>query len=425
MILIGILLFIALNIYIIIRYYHNVIEIFSPCVLVAVMSLTQLLPQLTTIYFHPHYNNNILYNLLIVMISCNIALVAGYEFGKKRGIPTKSFWDLKIEKMDIPIFILSLLGTLATFMFMGTVRNADWVVASQFQALGIIGLSLGLVKAYKGYTTKLLWVSLMLASIPIIIFAFIIKGSRNNTFILLVMWLLFATLKLKRQRKLVANLFLGIFLFGGIASLSIVDIRNQIVHGNNGFSLKNISEINYIENFKNAFTNSYTPVGMDLGNAAEGIDYCFQNAKYNFGLFLWNGFVFNYVPQRIVGENVKNSLMSDLEDLELKDELCKGVTCMTGYYDAFSAFSYFGFLIYFILGFFYGRCFYLAQFSSFYLFLYLFLLNSSAIIMTHGIQLMVARLEFLFILVIPLLLICQYINKIQFKYEICNKNIRK
>lgn len=109
--------------------------------------------------------------------------------------------------MDIPIFILSLLGTLATFMFMGTVRNADWVVASQFQALGIIGLSLGLVKAYKGYTTKLLWVSLMLASIPIIIFAFIIKGSRNNTFILLVMWLLFATLKLKRQRKLVANLF--------------------------------------------------------------------------------------------------------------------------------------------------------------------------------------------------------------------------
>lgn len=117
--------------------------------------------------------------------------------------------------------------------------------------------------------------------------------------------------------------------------------------------------------------------------------------------------------------------MSDLEDLELKDELCKGVTCMTGYYDAFSAFSYFGFLIYFILGFFYGRCFYLAQFSSFYLFLYLFLLNSSAIIMTHGIQLMVARLEFLFILVIPLLLICQYINKIQFKYEICNKNIRK
>ena len=237
------------------------------------------------------------------------------------------------------------------------------------------------------------------------------------------MWLLYWALKKKESRKMIAQLFMGAFLLGGIASLSIIDIRHQVVHGNDSF--KSIAEIDYLSNFKNAFTNSYTPVGMDLGNAAEGIDYCFKNDQYNFGLFLWNGFVFNYVPRRIVGEETKNELMSDLENIELKNKLCKGVTCMTGYYDAFSAFSYFGFILYFIIGFFYGRSFYLAQFSSFYLFLYLFLLNSSAIIMTHGIQLMVARVEFLFILVIPLLLLCKYIKKIYLRHEILNKNFRK
>lgn len=423
MILVGILLFIALNIYIIIRYYRRGIEIFSPCMLVAVMSLTQLLPQLTTIYFHPHYNKNILYNLLIVMISCNIALMVGYEYGRNKGMPAKPLWNLYIKKMDIPIFILSLAGTLATFMYMGVVQNADWVIASQFESLGIIGLSLGLVKAYKGYPSKLLYISLITASVPIAIFAFVIKGSRNNAFVLLVMWLLYWALVSKKNRKMIANLFLGIFLLGGIASLSIIDIRNQVVHSNN--SLKNITEINYLSNFKSAFTNSYTPVGMDLGNAAEGIDYCYKNNKYNFGLFLWNGFVFNYVPRRIVGEEIKNGLMSEPEDLELKNKLCKGVTCMTGYYDAFSAFSYFGFILYFIIGFFYGRSFYLAQFSNFYLFLYLFLLNSSAIIMTHGIQLMAARIEFLFVLIIPLLLCCKYKNKIQLKNETFITNIRE
>lgn len=423
MIIIGILLFVILNIYIIIRYYRKGIEIFSPCMFVAVMSLTQLLPQLTTIYFHPHYDKNILYNLLFVMCSCNIALMLGYEYGKNKRIPSKPIWDLKIEKMDIPIFILSLFGFFATFMYMGKINNADWVVATQFEALGIIGLSLGLVKAYKGHTSKLLYVSLVVASIPIAIFAFVIKGSRNNTFLLLVMWLLYWALKKKESRKMIAQLFMGAFLLGGIASLSIIDIRHQVVHGNDSF--KSIAEIDYLSNFKNAFTNSYTPVGMDLGNAAEGIDYCFKNDQYNFGLFLWNGFVFNYVPRRIVGEETKNELMSDLENIELKNKLCKGVTCMTGYYDAFSAFSYFGFILYFIIGFFYGRSFYLAQFSSFYLFLYLFLLNSSAIIMTHGIQLMVARVEFLFILVIPLLLLCKYIKKIYLRHEILNKNFRK
>lgn len=238
----------------------------------------------------------------------------------------------------------------ATFMYMGKINNADWVVATQFEALGIIGLSLGLVKAYKGHTSKLLYVSLVVASIPIAIFAFVIKGSRNNTFLLLVMWLLYWALKKKESRKMIAQLFMGAFLLGGIASLSIIDIRHQVVHGNDSF--KSIAEIDYFSNFKNAFTNSYTPVGMDLGNAAEGIDYCFKNDQYNFGLFLWNGFVFNYVPRRIVGEETKNELMSDLENIELKNKLCKGVTCMTGYYDAFSAFSYFGFILYFIIGFF-------------------------------------------------------------------------
>lgn len=411
MIISGITAFIVLNIWIIFRYYKRNIEIFSPCMIIGIMSLTQLLPQLTTIYFHPHYDNAILYNLLFVMLSCNIALVVGYEKGIRSVIPTKTIWDFNIAKMDMPIFVLSLLGTIASFIFAGKISNMDWVIASQFQSLGIIGLSLALVKAYKGYRSKSLYLSLIMATIPLAYFAFFIKGSRNNAFLLLVMWLLFWSLKDQKNRRVIAKCFLGMFLIGGIASLSIVEIRNDVVHGDSG--IEAIGKIDFIDNFRNAFTNSYTEVGMDLGNAAEGIEHCYEKSEYNYGLFLWNGFVYNYVPRRIVGEDLKNALMSDLQDLTVVERLSNGVTCMTGYYDAFSAFSYLGFIFYLIIGYFYGRCFKLAQYSSFYLFLYIFLLNSSAIIMTHGIQLLVARIEFLFVLVLPFLF--RYIRHISIK----------
>lgn len=78
-------------------------------------------------------------------------------------------------------------------------------------------------------------------------------------------------------------------MVGGIASLSIVEIRNEVVHGSDG--LKSVNEINFIDNFKKAFTDSYTEVGMDLGNAAEGIDHCYKKmniiSAYFYGMDLY------------------------------------------------------------------------------------------------------------------------------------------
>ena len=77
---------------------------------------------------------------------------------------------------------------------------------------------------------------------------------------------------------------------------------------------------------------------MDLGNAALGIDYCFQKNEYNYGSFIWNGFVFNYIPKRLVGENIKTSLIIPFEADKYIQALTNGITCTTGYYDAFLPF---------------------------------------------------------------------------------------
>ena len=105
------------------------------------------------------------------------------------------------------------------------------------------------------------------------------------------------------------------------------------------------------ENIKKSFTGgSYNErAGMDLGNAALGIDYCFQKNEYNYGSFIWNGFVFNYIPKRLVGENIKTSLIIPFEADKYIQALTNGITCTTGYYDAFSAFSWFGFFVFYFL----------------------------------------------------------------------------
>ena len=79
-------------------YYRKPMGIFSPVYVIAFMSLGQILPQLTTIYYLPHvYNPSILYNLLITMISCNLAFMIGYE----RKVTLKSN---KINTLPIYIF---------------------------------------------------------------------------------------------------------------------------------------------------------------------------------------------------------------------------------------------------------------------------------------------------------------------------------
>ena len=91
-------------------YYRKPMGIFSPVYVIAFMSLGQILPQLTTIYYLPHvYNPSILYNLLITMISCNLAFMIGYE--RKVTLKSNKILDIKSSWIK-PLIILFAPGSL-------------------------------------------------------------------------------------------------------------------------------------------------------------------------------------------------------------------------------------------------------------------------------------------------------------------------
>ena len=141
----------------------------------------------------------------------------------------------------------------------------------------------------------------------------------------------------------------------------------------------------------------------DRGNAALGIDYCFQKNEYNYGSFIWNGFVFNYIPKRLVGENIKTSLIIPFEADKYIQALTNGITCTTGYYDAFSAFSWFGFFVFYFLARIFAWIRKRGSYSTLYMTLFFYMLANSTVGVTHGLQLIFAKIEFLILLFLSLI----------------------
>lgn len=373
--------------------------IFSPVYIIAFMSLGQILPQLTTIYCLPHvYRPSILYNLLITMISCNLAFMIGYE--RKTALKCNRILDLKSSWIK-PLIILFAPGSLIFDIIMsaghaGIKTNADGVIAFQFQALGYLSLILTLIYLQKNKLTFIIAGCLILSTLPILHYAFGIYGSRLSTFTVALLYAYLLSTKFPNKYHLIKKIFTIFFIIGCIGSLSISEVRS----GMDSNSKDNVSNIDFIKNMKNAFMGgSYNPrAGMDLGNAAQGIDYCFQKSEYNYGLFIWNGFVFNYVPKRLVGENFKNSLIVPFKADKYVQGLTHGITCTTGYYDAFSSFAWLGFFVFYFLARIFAWIRKRGDYSILYKTLFFYILVNVTVGVTHGLQLILAKIEFVILL---------------------------
>ena len=94
---------------------------------------------------------------------------------------------------------------------------------------------------------------------------------------------------------------------------------------------------------------------MDLGNAAKGIRYLKEKGQMDYGTSIWDTFIQNYIPRRLVGEEAKENLkLNIVNDKSTIQKLTYNITTMTGYYSAFKCFSYLGFFLFGIIGYLYG-----------------------------------------------------------------------
>lgn len=354
---------------------------FTPPFIIATISLSVMLPQLTTIYYVSLYDNYLVYNLAYTMITCNIAFIVGFCKGEKRKMPSKLL-DINLWKCRTIVFISAFAGLGAIVSNIG-----DGVIVALFMGFSQIAISYSLVYflSVRRRYNVLYVMAFLLGSFIVLNYTFFVYGSRGSALFFFLAVLYFLYYKKPAYRKVNKYLVVSFLLFGSVLSASISLIRENMKGGKNN--------IDYVENFFNAYQNSTTDVGMDLGNAAVLIDYCVKNDSYNYGAIFWNGFVYNYVPERLVGKDVKESLQYIPEYDKLIKPITHGVTTVTGYFEAFATWGYLGFLTFLITGYLAGIIWSRAKVSRFYMILLLFSLGNIPLMVTHNLQYIYQRWE--------------------------------
>lgn len=129
---------------------------------------------------------------------------------------------------------------------------------------------------------------------------------------------------------------------------------------------------------------------LELRNAALNMDAAARTRQYGFGTGFWDEVVFQYVPGQIVGYEFKSSLQFKLTEYNLTQlygyRVPPGAT-VTAIGDSFVQFDYFGCLIFAMMAYFYKHLWVSAvyQRSTFSTLLYVGLIGSAMIGVTHGI----------------------------------------
>lgn len=395
-----IVVYVLVNIVIMFIYYKKSLGVFQAPFLMACISLTVILPQFTTIYFHPYYDNDLIYKLGYTMITGNLAFALGFEYGKRKAVPTVTR-VLDLGKIQYLTLLFSILGFSTVFLYGNLNGSIDGVIAANLKTFAFIALALTFVTLLQGYRNLVVWLCLIFSLVPIVNYAFFVKGSRGDSLILVLSITLFLSLLKTNWQNNIKLAVLSLLIFGSVLSASISGIRHTLKDEEGG--AESYQDISFFEAFTNSFTNSYESVGMDLGNAALGIEYCYVNGTYDYGLSIWNGFVYNYVPKRLVGGEVKANLRFDAGYSQIIPILTNNITTMTGYFSAFASFSFFGFLFFLFLGYLYGTIWHAAAYSNFYKFLYFYTLSQVPLMLTHGFQYVFVNLELIFIFIFPML----------------------
>lgn len=369
----------------------------------ALISLFSIGPQMIQTLVNPFFNKTILPIFFLFISICLISFHLGFKKGMVMKSEITKLRQLEAGDNKYICIIFCIFGFIALLAYKGIIGGMDWVIAGFLQSLGVISifLSFNKIKNYGLKDSKLYIIILLISTWCVIDYAFNIKGSRTRIFYIIIFTCLYLSRIYPIKAKLICNLVLYVFILGSVASFSMGDYRKDI---DKPF-LERISLEQIVQNYKlNLFGQIKVSLnGQDLYNGAQYADFCWETNNYNYGLFIWNGLVFNYIPQRFVGQNVKDSLMSPLEDREKVNSLTHGVTTVTGFGEAFAAYSIFGGLIFYVIAFFFGRWWQRSFISDFYLMLYAYSIMYLAPLITHGIVYFISPLVFFWIVIFPIL----------------------
>lgn len=400
-------LYLAVNILIFIKFYRQSKGVFQAPFLMAYTSIFVLAPQFLMIYNSYYYSNDVIPDLGFMMVSCNLALWLGYRYIiRKHKSKTDTNYNsvLMFSRVKWVVLVLTIMGFYSIFMWSDTYQGADNVIQANMKGCSHMALCLcipALLSQVK-QPKKLIYLLTAINIIPMVYFAFFVKGSRGETLFLVLVLGMYLAFKHPKRELFIRHSVVAILIFGAIASASIIAIR-QILVGDISNKGKAVTELRLIDTYMESFAASSVINGMDLGNAALGIQYLKRTGQMDYGTDVWDNIVQNFVPRRVVGQSAKNSLKINLvDDANYQEQLTQSVTTMTGYYSAFRFLSYLGFIEFFLIGclcaYFWKR----HERSSFALFAYLMIVSNISLIFTHGVGYLTTQLFIIFVIIYPL-----------------------
>lgn len=158
---------------------------------------------------------------------------------------------------------------------------------------------------------------------------------------------------------------------------------------------------------------------MDLGNAALFIKHAKDNSTYTFGLSFWDDIVTWYFPSFIFGKQGKEDLKLAGTNDKYITSVTHNVTTQTGYYEAFEAFWYLGFILFYIFGYIFGYVWKRIGYSSLYLIVYLCFMFHIPSLASHGFSFVVGQIETFIVFCLPI------IGKFILKKKIIRQRILK
>ena len=399
---IGFYLYLALNSFILYWYYKKDYGVFQAPFLVAYTSIFVLLPQLATIYSVDYYHTDTLGIFIYVLLSCNIAFVIGFEFAKQK-YKVSNYTLIRFSKIKVLLYVFACIGFYSIFMWSDTYQGSDNVIQANMRSFASYAFCLTCPFLIQRHPPKQVWAIIILCVIPIAYFAFFVKGSRGSTLFLILVFSLILSIKYPSKRFAIKKGTLLILIIGAIASASIVLIRHFLVGNPDSNGKISLSGVTLLSNYEASFNNEDISVGMDLGNAAIGIDFLSTSMDVDYGItYIWDNFIQNYVPRRVVGESFKKSLKLSLvnDDGFVERQTC-GITTMTGYYYAYRSFNILAPLLFLFIGILIGYIWAGRSYSMFNLFVYLVIFSNVPLFITHGPGYIYNGIEFLLIFMYP------------------------
>ena len=283
---------------------------------------------------------------------CVMAIYLGHTINK---VPLRAWnWRFSRKRLLIAAAALSLGG--AYFYYQVSLLAEEATLTHGGAWTGIITiyvffatmLTFGLVLALLSYLQEPSRWALLIVLFDLMFYLdrIIMRGRRQAAVEFLVILGLASWF---HHRKLPPRWAVALVLITGALWVNSVGQYRSTMIAKEGLGFRGVLAIDFVDNFKSIFSVG----GEELKNAVYDIQGADRLASFDFGLSHWNGFVHNYIPGQIVGNDFKKGLMFEFDDAAYREfsHIPHYGSTHTGMSDSFASFWYFGALKFFIISF--------------------------------------------------------------------------